>query len=139
MRNFFNEPIPRAPEQQKATPFNRFRVKLCEDVVLNNFLNFDREWAGALRYMENGKPRDLLFIRPDYLEEYLALIDDSKSGMPGTIRDRILGYWLIDMVAYPSTTNRKWRAVVVVKTYLGDRYPIDEQDILAVPNTAAEE
>jgi hypothetical protein len=136
--NFFNEPIPRAPEEQRALPFNKFRIELCEDVTLNNFLNFDREWAGALRYLENGKPRDLLFIRPDYLEEYLALIDDSESGMPGSIGDRILGYWFIDPVAYPSTPNRKWRAIVVTKTYLGKSYPIDEQDILGIPVSRTE-
>ncbi len=132
VRNFFNEPVPRAPEEQ-ATPFNRFRLDLCTDVTLNNFLNYDREGAAALRYLDGAEPRDLLFIRPEYFDEYLALIDDAKAKLPGRTRDRILGYWFINSVAYPMTPNRKWRAVIVAKTYLGDQYPTDEQDILAVP------
>jgi len=53
--------------------------------------------------------------------------------MEGRTRDRILGYWFINNAAYPTTGNRTWRIVIVAKTYLGENYPIDEQDILAVP------
>ena len=59
--------------------------------------------------------------------------------MPGRTQDRILGYWFIRNAAYPSTGNRTWRAVIVAKTYLGDQYPTDEQDILAVPQPPATE
>ena len=131
--NFLDLPIPGTPQGQEPTPFNRFKDEILGDVTLNNFLNLDREGAGALRYIENGKPVDLLFIRPEYFEEYLNLIDDSKSGMSGKTKDRILGYWFIPRAAYRSTGNRTWRAVIVAKTYLGETYPIDEQDILAVP------
>jgi len=131
--NFLDLRIPDMPKGQKPTPFNAFKNQIIGDVTLNNFLNLDREGAGALRYIENGEPRDLLFIRPEYFEEYLTLIDEAKSGMPGKTRDRILGTWYIDTAAYPTTPNRTWRAVIVAKTYLGDTYPTDEQDILAVP------
>ena len=137
--NFLELPIPGTPEGQQPTPFNAFKTALYGDVTLNNFLNLDREGAAALRYVENGQPRDLLLIRPEYFEEYLSLVDDAKSGMPGRTRDRILGYWFIRNAAYPSTGNRTWRAVIVAKTYLGDQYPIDEQDILAVPQPPATE
>ncbi|MBN1917349.1 MAG: hypothetical protein JW889_05525 [Verrucomicrobia bacterium] len=137
--NFLDLPIPGTPEGQEPTPFNAFKTALFQDVTLNNFLNFDREGAAALRYVENGQPRDLLFIRPEYFEEYLSLIDDAKSAMPDRTRDRILGYWYIDRAAYPSTGNRTWRAVIVAKTYLGNQVPIDEQDILAVPQPPATE
>ncbi len=131
--NFLDLPIPGTPPDREPTPFNKFKATVLGDVTLNNFLNFDREGAGAFRYVENGQPRDLLFIRPEYLDEYFELIDDARSGMAGKTKDRILGYWFIDRAAYPTTGNRTWRAVVVAKTYLGDQYPTDEQDILAVP------
>jgi hypothetical protein len=131
--NFLDLPIPGTPQGQEPTPFNAFKTALFQDVTLNNFLNFDQEGAAALRYVKNGQPRDLLFIRPEYFYEYLALINDAKSGLPGRTADRILGYWFIERAAYPSTGNRTWRAVLVAETYLGDQYPTDEQDILAVP------
>ena len=137
--NFLDLPIPGTPEGQEPTPFNAFKMALFQDAALNNSLNLDREGAAALRYIENGRPRDLLFIRPEYFEEYLSLIDDARSGMPGRTQDRILGYWFIRNAAYPSTGNRTWRAVIVAKTYLGDQYPTDEQDILAVPQPPATE
>ena len=137
--NFLDLTIPGTPQGQEPTPFNKFKSQMYQDVTLNNFLNFDREGAGALRYTENGKPVDLLFIRPEYLDEYFNLIDDSKTGMEGKTRDRILGYWFIPNAAYPSTGNRTWRVVVVAKTYLGENYPIDEQDILAVPALPAKQ
>jgi hypothetical protein len=52
--------------------------------------------------------------------------------MTGKTKERILGYWFLPHAAYPST-NRHGRAVIVAKTYLGETYPIDEQDVLAVP------
>ena len=131
--NFLDLRIPGTPRDQEPTPFNKFKTGVLDDVTLNNFFNMDREGAGAFRYVEDGQPRDLLFIRPEYLDEYLELIDDKKSGMPGKTKDRILGYWFLRNAAYRTTGNRTWRAVVVAKTYLGETYPTDEQDILAVP------
>ncbi len=124
---FLDRPLP------DSTPAGAFRKKAFEDVVLNNFLNFDREAVGALRYTENGRPRDLLFIRPEYFEEFLTLLNEADADLPGRVTDRILGYWYVDKAAYPSTPNRTWRAVIVAKTYLGDTYPTDEEDLLAVP------
>ena len=67
------------------------------------------------------------------MDEYLNLVDDTKSRMKGKTKDRILGHWYIPAAAYRSTGNRTWRVIIVAKTYLGDQYPIDEQDVLAVP------
>ncbi len=130
---FLDRQVPRDPQDKPPSAFNKFKTEVFSDVTLNNFLNFDREGAGALRYTENGEPRDLLFIRPEYFDEYLRLIDDAKSGLPGKTKDRILGYWFVPRAAYPTTGCRAWRAVIVAKTYLGETYPTDEQDILAVP------
>ncbi len=131
--NFLDLRIPGTPRDEEPSEFNKFKTEIYHDITLNNFLNFDREAAAALRYVEDGQIRDLVFIRPEYFEEYLALIDESKSDMNGKIKDRILGYWYINNAAYPSTPNRTWRAIIVARTYLGDKFPIDEQDILAVP------
>jgi tetratricopeptide (TPR) repeat protein len=133
--NFLDLPIPGTPQGQEPTPFNKFKTAIQKDVVFNNFLNLDQEGVGAFRYMENGKPCDLVFIRPEYMDEYLALIDDSKSGMEGRTRDRVLGCWIAPKAAYMTTGSRTARAVIVAKTYLGDEYPLDEQDILGVPLT----
>ena len=132
--DFLDLRIPGTPRDQEPTPFNKFKGEILSDVTLNNLLNLDREGAGALRYLEDGQPRDLLFIRPEYMDEYLNLVDDARSGMQGKTKDRILGYWFLPGAAYPSTPNRTWRIAIVAKTYLGEQYPIDEQDILAVPS-----
>jgi tetratricopeptide (TPR) repeat protein len=115
------------------------KPELFADVTLNNFLNFDREAVGALRYVENGRPRDLLFIRPEFFGEFLTLLNEKDAGLAGQVSDRILGYWYINNAAYPSTPNRTWRAVIVAKTYLGDTYPTDEQDLLAVPRPPSDQ
>ena len=81
--NLLDLPIPGTPQGQEPTPFNKFKSQIQKDNVFNNFLNLDHEGVGAFRYLENGKPVDLVFIRPEYMDEYLTLIDDSKSEMEG--------------------------------------------------------
>ncbi len=58
------------------------------------------------------------------------------TGMEGKTRDRVIGYWVAPKAAYMTTGSRMPRAVIVAKTYLGDQYPKDEQDILAIPCAA---
>jgi hypothetical protein len=103
------------------------------DHQLNNFLNWDSEAVAAIRFQRDGKPRDLLLIRPEYFEEYLELLAEKGEGLPGSgPKGRILGTMKIENPVYPSTGNRVGRRyVLVVETSLGD-YPLDEQDILMV-------
>jgi hypothetical protein len=123
--------VPFAAFGKGETALDEYRERIQSDKTLNNFLNFDQEGAGALRYVEDGKPWDLIFIRPEYFEEYFSLIDESKSGMQGKTRERILGYCFFPKASYRSTWTG--RAVIVAKTYLGEEYPTDELDLLAVP------
>ena len=123
--------VPFAAFGKEETPLDKYRSEIQGDKTLNNFLNMDQEGAGALRYVEDGKPRDLIFIRPEYFEEYFSLIDESRSGMPGKTKERILGYCFFPQTSYRSTWTG--RAVIVAKTHLGEEYPTDEQDLLAVP------
>ena len=104
----------------------------AKDRELNNFLNWDAEAVAALRYQKDGKPRDLLLIRPEYCEEYLELLKEADAALPGSgPKDRILGTMKIQDPVYPSTGNRFGRRyVLVVETFLGG-YPPDEEDLLA--------
>ena len=103
-----------------------------DDRQLNNFLNLDSEAVAAIRFQKDGKPRDLLLIRPEYYDEYLELLKEADATLPGSgPRDRVLGTMKIENPVYPSTGNRFGRRyVLVVETSLGD-YPLDEEDLLA--------
>jgi len=100
---------------------------------LDNYLNWDSEAVAAIRCLRDGKPRDLLLIRPEYLDEYLELLHEPGGGLPGSgPKHRVLGTMFVQNPAYASTPNRFGRRyVLVVETFLGD-YPLDEQDLLAV-------
>ena len=104
-----------------------------DDHQLNNFLNWDDEAAAAIRFQKDGKPRDLLLIRPEYFDEYLELLKEADAALPGSgPKDRILGVVKIENPVYPSTGNRcGQRYVLAVETFLGD-YPLDEQELLAI-------
>jgi hypothetical protein len=102
-----------------------------KDRELNNFLDWDNEAAAAVRYQKDGKPRDLLLVRPEYFDEYLELLKEGDAGLAaGGPKDRLLGTVKIENPAYASTGNRAGRRyVLVIETFLGD-YPLDEQDLL---------
>jgi len=104
-----------------------------EERQLNNFLNWDTEAVAAIRFQKDGRPRDLLLIRPEYYDEYLELLKEQDAGLPGSgPKDRILGVLRIENPAYASTGNRAGRRyVLAVETFLGD-YPLDEEDLLAI-------
>jgi len=108
------------------------------DREVNNFLNWDAEAIAAIRFQRDGKPRDLLLIRPEYHDEYLELLKEADAGLPGSgPKDRILGTMAIQNPAYPSTPNRAGRRyVLAVEAFLGD-YPLDEQDLLGVKERIA--
>jgi len=101
-----------------------------EDREFNNYLNYDYEPAAAVRYTRAGETRDLLFVRPEYIEEYLALVESSDNGTAP--EDSLLGYVFIPHVSYRSTPNHTGRAVFVIDTQL-DIYPVDNEDILELP------
>ena len=96
------------------------------DRQLNNYLNWDWEAAAALRYEKDGATRDLLLVRPEYYEEFLALLTGQSAA-----RERLLGYWYIEEPHYPTVPNRSPRAVLVVDAQLPD-YPRDDLDLLGV-------
>lgn len=98
----------------------------ADDVQLNNYLNWDREAVAALRFERAGQVRDLLLIRPEYIEEYLRLARRSAGMDPAA---QVLGYVMITDSAYSTTPNRTPRAALVVETQLGE-YPLDELDVL---------
>ncbi|MBM4040436.1 MAG: hypothetical protein FJ290_18160, partial [Planctomycetes bacterium] len=108
------------------------------DREVNNYLNWDAEAVAAVRFQRDGKPRDLLLIRPEYHDEYLELLKEADAGLPGSgPKDRILGTMMIQNPAYPSTPNRAGRRyVLAVEAFLGD-YPLDEQDLLGVKERIA--
>ncbi len=98
-----------------------------DDRTFNNFLNWDYEHAAALRYQANGAPADLLLIRPEYFDEYLALTKTAP-GAPAPAAS-IVGYWLLPAPDYATVPNRTPRVVLVVATQLPD-YPKDDLDVL---------
>jgi len=109
-------------------PNPKERVK-SDDRQLNNFLNWDTEAVAAVRFQKDGKPRDLLLIRPEYIDEYLELLGEKEAGLPGAgPKDRVVGTLCARGPAY-ATTGEGSRCVLVVETFLGD-YPLDEADLL---------
>jgi len=98
-----------------------------DDRTFNNYLNWDYEHAAALRYQANGAPADLLLIRPEYFDEYLAQTKTAP-GAPAPAQS-IVGYWLLPAPQYDTVPNRTPRVVLVVATQLPD-YPQDDLDLL---------
>jgi hypothetical protein len=126
--NVFFLKVPAAAKGARAVPQGD-----PADRQVNNFLNWDSEAVAAIRYAKDGKPRDLLLIRPEYLEEYMELLKEAAQDLPGSgPKDRLLGTLFVQDPAYPSTGNRAGRRyVLAVETFLGD-YPADEQDLLEI-------
>ena len=97
-----------------------------EDQELNNYLNWDWEAVAAVRYVKNGETRDLVFVRPEYYEEYVRLL-------PGDADSNILGTKYIDRAFYDSTPNRaSGRYVLVIDGKIDGDYPLDEQELLSI-------
>lgn len=100
-----------------------------KDETLNNVLDWNREACAAFRYTKDGKARDLLFLKPEAIQAYLTLLEESPDA--GAVfgqtvaAERILGYCLV-----PAGSIK--RALLVVDTLLGDQkgWPVDEEDLL---------
>lgn len=97
------------------------------NVALNNELNWffsPKEFAAVVRYKRGNETRDLLFLRPEAYESYLKLIK-----VPGkkNLSDSVIGYFLTERDESPNG-----RIVLVVDTYLGNKLPVDEEDLLSL-------
>lgn len=100
-----------------------------KDETLNNVLDWKREACAAFRYKKDGKAHDLLFIKPESVQAYLTLLDESPDAAAvfgqTVAADRIVGYCLV-----PAGPIK--RLLLVVDTLLGDQkgWPVDEEDLL---------
>ncbi len=124
------------PTGVAAVPGSRYVAEPSEnDRALNNHLNWDVEAAAALRYTKDGEVRDLLWVRPEYFEEFLTLLAERPGAVsnsatwPGSPADRLLGCLVLAECEYATTPSRGARAVLVLDTRLPD-YPIDDLDLL---------
>jgi hypothetical protein len=103
------------------------------NVALNNELNWffaPKEMAAVVRYKRGTQSRDLLFLRPEAYETYLSLIPVSAAARKLGIQrqaDRVIGYFTV-----PRGDSLNGRIVLVVDTYLGDKLPVDEEDLLDI-------
>lgn len=104
-----------------------------KNVALNNELNWffsPKELAAVVRYKKGSETRDLLFLKPEAYESYLNLIpvtpEAKKLGI-SRHADRVIGYFLTERDESPNG-----RIVLVVDTYLGDKLPTDEEDLLKI-------
>ncbi|HPP74683.1 MAG TPA: hypothetical protein PLU88_06125 [Armatimonadota bacterium] len=104
-------------------------------VALDNQLNWffsPKEFAAVVRYKRGSQTRDLLFLRPEAYESYLKLIqvtpEAKKLGINRHI-DQVIGYFLTEREESPNG-----RIVLVVDTYLGNKLPVDEEDLLNITN-----
>jgi hypothetical protein len=118
-------PAFRALTLPKADPAN---------IALNNELNWyfsPKEMAAVVRYKrQTGQTRDLLFLRPEAYETFLALLPVKPEAAKRGIKrhaDQVIGYFTV-----PRDESPNGRIVLVVDTYLGDELPIDEEDLLAI-------
>ena len=101
------------------------------NIAFNNELNWyfsPKELTAFVRYKRGGQTRDLLFIRPEGHEAFLSLLPVTNEAKKMGIKshaEQVIGYFMLD---YPGCPNGK--GVIVVDTYLGDKLPVDEEDLL---------
>lgn len=96
---------------------------------LNNFLNWNYDCAAALRYTRDGETRDLLLVRPEYIEEFMTLLPAGE-GMVSPA-ESVLGYIFIEHAGYRTTPDRTSRIAFVIDTRL-PTYPIDDLTLLDI-------
>jgi tetratricopeptide (TPR) repeat protein len=104
-----------------------------KNVAFNNELNWyfsPKELTAFIRYKRGNQVRDLVFIRPEGHESFLALLPVTKGAAKLGVKrqaDQVIGYFMAD---YPDCPNG--RGVIVLDTYLGDKPPTDEEDLLDI-------
>jgi hypothetical protein len=122
------------PEGTQPAAGSRYIAKQSDtDIEFNNYLNWDCEAAAAIRYVKDGKPHDLLLVRPEYYEEFARLLKEPAAGKPAQPAGaRVLGHIYIPSCDYPTTGERAGRTVLVFDASLGE-YPADDMDLIALP------
>jgi hypothetical protein len=107
-------------------------------VALDNELNWffsPKEMVAMLRYdAKGGKKRDLVFLRPEMYEAFMALAKVSPEAKARGIKahgNQVIGYFTV-----PRPDSMNGRIVLVLDTYLGDHPPVDEEDLLGFGNPA---
>ncbi len=99
------------------------------DYTFNNVLDWEREGTLAIRYSSNGRPRDLLLVRPEAIEPFATLLRESEAAevlFEGTTAEsRVLGYVLVP--AGDETVT-----LFAMDTLLGEGglWPLDEENLL---------
>ncbi len=90
------------------------------DYLLNNLMNQAIETTALIRYTHptSGKPRDLLLVRIDMVEPFIELVEVAD---PRPLKESIIG-----------TIVRDTKQAVVFETYLGERLPANEVDLVSV-------
>ncbi len=99
-----------------------------DDHQLNNLLNWRFESAAVLRYTKGGKSHDLVLLRPEAYDTYIRLMRVPKGRGIKSHADRVLGYTLIR--GLDDCPNG--RVMLVLDTYLGDKLPADEKELLDI-------
>jgi hypothetical protein len=95
------------------------------DVTLNNVIDLAREACAAFSYEKNGKARTMLFIKPEWAENILTLLQEQAGAQEifhGTKpMDRVLGF-----------IGSGLRTVIVADVALGDEkdWRVDEEDLM---------
>jgi hypothetical protein len=123
------------PDGVTPLPGSRYRAEPSPaDRTCDNSLNWDCERAAALRFVRQRRTRDLLLVRPEYLEEFLALLKTAASSrLPS---ESLRGYIMVPHCTYQSTPDHGPRAVLVLETQLGT-YPEDDAALLSTAGAAA--
>jgi hypothetical protein len=114
-----------------AGPPNPSQIKF--DNVLNWFFSPKENAAYVSTRNFDGRnwtTRELLFLRPEAYESYLKLMRVTPEAKGKGIKshaDRVIGYLTV-----PRSDSLNGRIVLVVDTYLGDKLPLDEEDLLDI-------
>jgi hypothetical protein len=129
----FNAAGQAATSGYRAVP-SPWDVSRDRDFVLNNVLDWSRESIAAYRYAKDGKPHDLLLVRPEAIEAYLLLLNEPAAAASVFEKtrpaDRMLGY-----AVAPGSDCDVPLLVVDVLLSEGADWPADEQDVLTPIST----
>jgi len=99
------------------------------DRALNNLLNWRFESVAVVRYLDNRSGvHDLVFLRPEAYDTYISHMRLPKASNIKSHADRVLGYVLI--AGLDDCPNG--RVMLVLDTYLGNKLPVDEKDLLDI-------
>jgi tetratricopeptide (TPR) repeat protein len=127
----------REPSREMGMPVRYYYDP--NDITVDNELNWPREYAAVVRYPVYTKAsksspevrewHDLVFLRPEAFDLFLTMMPlpedaESRYGIKSHA-DRVIGYVLVDRDDCPNG-----RVMLVVDTYLGEKLPEFEWDVL---------